>query len=202
MRYSKLKNIKKRYFGYIDIAKALGVTADSAMVSASRYVSQGLLVRIKRNLYVLKERWETLSIEELFSLANLVQVPSYISLMTALGYYEITTQLQQDFIESLAIRRTKEVDIEGKVFNFTRIDKTLYFGFSREKGFFIATPEKAFLDAMYLMSFKKYKFDLTSIDFSKLNMDKIKVMVKLFPKKTQEALKNLWIPYKDMKFSR
>ena len=202
MRYSKLRNIRNIYFGYADIAKALGVTADSAMVSASRYVSQGLLVRIKRNLYVLRNRWEILSVEEIFGLANLMQVPSYISLMTALSYYEITTQVQQNFVESLAIKRTKEVEAGGRTFNFTRMAKSLYFGFSREKGFFIATPEKAFLDAMYLMSFKKYRFDLTSIDFGKLNINKIKVMAKLFPKRTQEALKNLWILYKDMNFSR
>ncbi|MFA6142875.1 MAG: hypothetical protein WC738_06260 [Candidatus Omnitrophota bacterium] len=189
MTYPKLKKIRKLYFGYEDIARALGVTPDSAMVSASRYVAGGFLVRIKRNLYLLKERWETLSEEETFSLANLIQVPSYISLMTALSYYEITTQIQRDFIESLAIKRTKKIEISGKAFSFTRMDRALYFGFLRDNGFFIATPEKAFLDALYLMSLKKYKFDMTSIDFSKLDMSKIRIMIKLFPKKTQEAMK-------------
>lgn len=189
MTYLKLKKIRKLYFGYEDIARALGVTADSAMVSASRYVAGGFLVRIKRNIYLLKERWEALSVEETFSLANLIQVPSYVSLMTALSYYEITTQIQRDFIESMAIKRTKRIDIGGKVFSFTRMDSALYFGFLRDNGFFIATPEKAFLDALYLMSLKKYKFDMTSIDFAKLDMDKIRIMIKLFPKKTQEALK-------------
>ena len=202
MRYSKLKNIRKLYFGYEDIARALGISPESAMVSASRYAAQGLLVRIKRNLYLLRERWESLSPEEAFSLANLMQVPSYISLMTALSYYEITTQIQRDFIESLAVKRTREIELDGRAFNFTRIDKSLYFGFSREKGFFIATPEKAFLDALYFTSLKKYKFDLTSIDFAKLNMNKVKIMARLFPKKTQEALKKVWITYKDMKFSK
>lgn len=189
MTYPKLKKIRKLYFGYEDIARALGVTANSAMVSASRYVAGGFLVRLKRNLYLLRERWEALTVEETFSLANLIEVPSYISLMTALSYYEITTQIQRDFIESLAIKRTKKIEISGKTFSFTRMDKALYFGFVRDNGFFIATPEKAFLDALYLTSFKKYRFDMTSVDFTKLDMKKIKIMIKLFPKKTQGALK-------------
>lgn len=189
MRYAKLKSIRKLYFGCAEIAKALGITTGSARVSANRYAAQGFLVRIKRGFYVLKEQWDALSVEEIFGLANLMQVPSYISLMTALSYYEVTTEIQRDFVESLALKRTKEVKAGGRAFNFSRIDKRLYFGFSREKGFFIASPEKAFLDAFYLMTARKYRFDLTSIDFRKLNMAKLKTMAKLFPKKTQEALR-------------
>ena len=85
MKYLKLKDIRKLYFGYEDIAAALGVAIGSARVSASRYVTQGFLIRIKRNIYILKERWDALTTEEIFSLSNLIQVPSYISLMTALS---------------------------------------------------------------------------------------------------------------------
>jgi hypothetical protein len=64
----------------------------------------------------------------------------------------------------------------------------LYSGFSRTRGFFIAAPEKAFLDAVYLMSFGRYSFDIPSIDFSKLNREKIKYMARLFPLKTQNLI--------------
>lgn len=189
MQYLKLKKIKKLYFGYPEIARALGIKERSARVSANRYVARGYLVRIKRNIYILRERWDGLSTEELFGFANLLQVPSYVSLMTALGYYEITTQIQRSYVESLAVKRTKVVEVGGRTFRFTRIDKSLYFGFSREKGFFIASPEKAFLDAAYLTVSKKYTFDPSSIDYSKLDMAKIKIIAKLYPKKTQEALR-------------
>lgn len=190
MRYDKLKSIKKLYFGCDDLARSLEISRASAIVSANRYAAQGLIVRIKKNVYVLKERWDALTGEEVFSLANLIQVPSYISLMTALGYYDVTTQMQRDFIESLALKRTKEVKAGDKVFNFTRLGRKLYFGFSRIKGFFIASPEKAFLDAIYLKSFGRYKFDMTSIDFDKLDKIKINRMAKLFPERTKRMLKN------------
>ncbi|MDL1960020.1 MAG: hypothetical protein LWX01_00400 [Deltaproteobacteria bacterium] len=188
MRFLQLQNIEKLYFGYEDIARALGITLQSAKVTANRYTKQGLLIRLKRNIYVLKERWISIDREQEFLLANIIQVPSYISLMTALDYYEITTQVQRDFVESVAVKRTKGVEIEQTFFNYTKINTDLYSGFSRIRGFFIAVPEKAFLDAVYLMSFGRYRFDIPSIDFSKLNLEKIEYVARLFPLKTQSFL--------------
>jgi len=189
MNYAKLKEINKVYFGYEDISKAFGITPESAMVSVNRYVKQGMLLRVKRNIYILKDRWGALKREEKFAIANIVQVPSYISLMSALDYYEITTQMQRNFIESIAVKRTKEISLSGTVLNFTKISEKLYFGFLKQDGFFIATPEKAFLDAVYLMSLNRYNFDLSSIDRGKLNIGKIKAIAEKFPQKTREVLK-------------
>ncbi len=178
-------------FGYEEISRILGITPDSAKVSANRYVKQGLLVRIKRNVYVLKEKWRTLEKEERLMLANLAQVPSYISLMTALDYYEATTQVQRDFIESVAVKRTKEIEIEKVTFNYVRINEKLYFDFTKKKGFFIATPEKAFLDALYLMSLRRYSFDLSSVDSGKFDAGRIRWLAGKFPLRTQKALGDL-----------
>ena len=166
MKILELNKIRKFYFGYEEISKVLGISLQSSKVSANRYIKQGLLIRIKRNIYVLKERWNRIEGDEQFILANLIQVPSYISLMTALDYYEITTQIQRGFIESIVVKRTKEIEIENSVFNYTKISPNLYFGFRKEKDFFIATPEKAFLDALYLMSHGRYSLDIDSIDDS------------------------------------
>lgn len=189
MNYAKLKGIKKLYFGYGEISKALGIAPNSAMVSANRYVKQGVLIRVKRNLYIMKDRWDALAREEKFTIANIAQVPSYVSLMSALSYYELTTQVQRDFIESIAVKRTKTIDISGTILNYTRINKELYFGFIKKNNFFMASPEKAFLDAIYLMGLKRYNFDLSSIDRGKLNIAKIRNVAEKFPKKTRELLK-------------
>lgn len=108
-----------------------------------------------------------------------------------MDYYQITTQLQQDFFESIAVKRTKEIEIEKNVFNYSKIKAELYFGFSKEKDFFIAASEKAFLDAIYLMSLGRYNFDLSSIDFSKFNIDKLLKMVAEFPPKTKMILDSI-----------
>lgn len=194
MRLNELRTIQKLYFGYEELARILGISADSARVAASRYVRQGLLVRIKRNLYMLREVWDKADREDKFLIANMGQVPSYISLTTALEYYGITTQVQREFYESVAIVRTKEIQIEQTVFTYTRISQELYFGFRKEKGFFIAFPEKAFLDALYLMSYGRYSLDLSAINSDRLDFDKVKAMCTDFPAKTRTFLKRNGYP--------
>ena len=63
VNYRKLREIQKVYFGYEEIAKVLGITFASARVEAARFVKYGLILRIKRNIYILKEiglRWQIL----------------------------------------------------------------------------------------------------------------------------------------------
>lgn len=192
MKYRDLSRIDKLYFGYEEIGRALGIDASSARVSANRYVKQGLLVRVKRNVYVLAEKWRSLDREETFALANVIQVPSYISLMTALEYHGLTTLIQRDFVESVALKRTIEVKAVGVVFNYSKIDERLYGGFSKENGFFIASAEKALLDALYLMSIGRYRLDLSSIDLGKSDRKKLASLAKKYPEKTRELAGRLW----------
>jgi predicted transcriptional regulator of viral defense system len=189
MKHLKLSNIHKFYFGYQDIARALGISAASAKVSASRYVKFGVLVRIKRNMYVRREVWNAAGREQKFMIANLGQIPSYISLMTALDYYEITTQVQRDFFESIAVKRTKEIHVDDNLFRYSKVTGALYFGFKKEKDFFIATPEKALLDAFYLMSHGRYALDISAVDAEKLDAEQIRRLSKEFPLKTRDMLK-------------
>jgi predicted transcriptional regulator of viral defense system len=189
MKAFDLNKIRKPYFGYEEIARIRGISLASAKVTASRYVKQGLLLRLKKNLYVPRKAWDTASKDDKFRLANLGQSPSYISLMTALDYYEITTQVQHDFYESVAVRRTKEFQVNGNIFRYSKIDKRLFFGFKRENGVFIASPEKALLDAFYLMSYGRYALDISALDAQKLDRQIIKQLSGEFPLKTRKLLK-------------
>ena len=193
MNINKLRSIKKLYFGYEAVAKALDIASASAKVCACRYARQGFLIRVKRNIYVRRDIWDSLSQEELFCLANIAQAPTYVSLLTALGFYEITTQVQRNFVESIAIKRTKELHVVERVFNYTRIKSSLYRGFVKKEDFFIATPEKALLDALYLMSRRIYSIDLSAIDFKKLDLAKLRKEADFFPRGILGSLKKYGI---------
>ncbi len=189
VNYDKLNKITKLYFGYEDIARALGISLASARVEAYRFVRYGILVRIKRNIYMLRSVWQGIGQEDRFAIANIIQVPSYVSFMSALEYYGITTQLLRDFVESVCQKRTKEAFVEDVVFNYTRIKRDLYFGFVRMKNFFIAEPEKAFLDALYMKMLGRYSFDISSIDFDKLDFKKMQVFARRYPQKVRDEVK-------------
>ncbi|WP_456440404.1 type IV toxin-antitoxin system AbiEi family antitoxin domain-containing protein [Caldithrix abyssi] len=188
MKALRLRNINKPIFNLRDLERVLNVLPTSAKVIASRYVRAGLLIRLKRDMYVLAEQWPYFSIEQKFQFANLIQTPSYISLMTALSYYHISTQIQRDFIESIALKRTKQVNIEKTIFHYSKIKSDLYFGFVRQRNFFIAEAEKALLDAFYLMSIKRYTLDVAAIDFGKFDRQKIASLLTKFPESVKQMV--------------
>lgn len=190
MNFNALRKIQKLYFGYEELARVLGISMGSARVAASRYVKMGVLLRIKRNLYVLSEVWERTARDEKFMLANLGETPSYISLMTALAYYDATTQVQREFFESVALKRTKTIPIGGGVFRYSKISAELYFGFEKVDDFFIASPEKALVDAVYLMSYGRYSIDLSSVDTRKLEASAIQKIARRFPTRTVTRLES------------
>jgi hypothetical protein len=79
------------------------------------------------------------------------------------------------------------------VFNYTRIKPVFYRGFVKKEDFFIATPEKALLDALYLMSRRMYSIDLSAIDFRKLDLEKLRKEAVFFPKGILGPLKKYGI---------
>lgn len=189
MKYIELQSLREKlYFSSQDVAALLGIKASSAVVLCSRYVDKGLFVRLKKDFYILKEKWRQNSITDFFRISNMLQVPSYVSLMTALSFYEATTQVQRDFFESVCIKRTAKYEIEGVNFNFYKLKRELYLDFIKQDNFFIATKEKAFLDAMYLYSFNKYSLDINSLDLSKFDIKKIQRLLKIFPERTRKLV--------------
>jgi len=183
MKYNDLKKIKNLYFTYQDVAKILFISEDSARVLCTRYVKQKYLIRLKRNFYILKEKWDNITPNQRLEAANILQVPSYISLMTALSFYEYTTQVQQKFVESISLYRTLTKDIEGFIFNYSKIKKDLYFGFDKKNNIFIASPEKALIDSLYLSYLGKYNLDLSSLNLEKIDRKSCEDILKRYSPK-------------------
>lgn len=196
MRTTILNNSDKNIFSIEDISKILSISKESAKVTANRYVQNDQLIRLKRNYYITPTKFEKLNEEELFKLANMLQVPSYISFMSALSYYNISTQQVQSVIESAALKRTKNINVENIEFRFILIKEELYSDFLMKKDFFIATPEKSLADAVYLTSLSRYNCDFEAIDFSKINKQKVNLIIEQTNKKTISFWKDLCKRYK------
>jgi predicted transcriptional regulator of viral defense system len=184
MSYERLLRLNKTYFTHHDVTQALGIKSSSAEVWCSRYMHKGLLTRLKRGLYIKTESLAHMSQIDLFRIANILQVPSYISLMTALSYYGITTQLQRDFFESISVKRTKSFQAANLSFKYMRIKPDLYGGFVKKEGFFVALPEKAILDCFYFASMGRYPLDIHSLDLTKADDKSLAKLMKMYPQKT------------------
>jgi predicted transcriptional regulator of viral defense system len=191
MKYPALRKINSLYFTANEVAEALNIRPESARVLCSRYVTGNMLIRLKRNVYMLKERWDYLDESEIMRVANILQVPSYISLTTALSYYSCTTQIQRNFVESVCLNRTYNRTVEKVEFNYIKVSRVYYSGFDRQKGVFIASPEKALADALYLTSLGRYSLDFAALEKSRIDLKKLEALLKTFPEKTAK----LWRAY-------
>jgi predicted transcriptional regulator of viral defense system len=195
MRYPELVRLRDfPYFTTEDVANILDIKPTSAIVLCARYAERGLFIRLKKNLYVLRDRWQQNSYRDFYKISNILHVPSYISFMTALSFYEVTTQVQRDFLESACIKKTVSYEIEGISFNFYKLKKERYLDFVKMDDFFIATKEKAFLDTIYLYSLGRYAFDLDSLDLRKIDFKKLKTILNRFPEKTKRLVKEICRP--------
>jgi predicted transcriptional regulator of viral defense system len=175
-------------FGIEEVASGYGITRASAHVLCSRYVKEGDFIRLKKNLYVLDRNWEKFRREDFFRLSNFLQVPSYVSCMTALAFFGITTQVQRDVYESVSTKRSAGLEARGVSFCYRKLQPALYFGFTKQEGFFIAEPEKALLDAAYLNVIGRYPVDWSSLDLEAMDKTRLTEFLGAFPDRLKKGI--------------
>jgi predicted transcriptional regulator of viral defense system len=186
MKILSLTEIEKLYFSPADIAQTLGISGNSALVTCCRYVKNGFLIRLKRNSYILRQKWDYITNEELFIIANMLREPSYVSLSTSLSINSTKSKKQGVFIESISLKRTKSIKIEGVVFNYLKIKQDYYYPSQKEEGCRIASPEKSLLDILYLKYYGKYRMDISSADITQLDKKLLAELAELYPERIRK----------------
>ncbi|MBU0546862.1 MAG: hypothetical protein V1910_01960 [bacterium] len=123
------------------------------------YAKQGALIRLTRGVFAKNKNYNSKE------LATSIYTPSYISFETVLREAGIIFQHYDTIFIAGPWPLTKK--IRQYIFTFRKLkDSVLYnsAGVKNENNFSIATPERAFLDMIYL--FPKYYFDnLKSINW-------------------------------------
>ena len=123
------------------------------------YAKQGSLIRLTRGVFAKNKEYD---VKEL---AASIYTPSYISFETVLREAGIIFQHHDSVFVAGPYSLTKKID--GHTITFRKLkDGVLYnaLGVKYEKNYSIATPERAFLDTIYLSP--KFYFDnLRSINW-------------------------------------
>jgi predicted transcriptional regulator of viral defense system len=113
---------------------------------------QGYLHRLKRGMYVLDARFRRNSVEAFF-LANQMVSPSYVSLESALSFYDIIPE-QAFAFTSVTTKRTRRFDNIIGTFVYRSVKTSLLFGYEPirmgNREVLMASREKALLDYLYL----------------------------------------------------
>lgn len=127
------------------------------------YAKQGSLIRLTRGVFAKSQEYD---IKEL---ATSIYTPSYIGFETVLREAGIIFQHYDAVFAAGPYPISKKID--NHLIKFRRLKNSILFngfGVKQENNYSIATPERAFLDTIYLSP--KFYFDnLRSIDWDKCN---------------------------------
>jgi len=138
------------------------------------FAKKGKILRLRHGIYGKKEYSR-------FELANKIYKPSYVSLETVLAQAGVVFQYYQTVFAVSYLTRTITVNID--TIQYRHIKKNILtdsFGIEEKNNYFVATPERAFLDAVYI--YKNYHFDNLGV----LNWGKIDDFKKIYKNKAFE----------------
>lgn len=173
----------KPYWSVADLRKVLGYKdRRTLLVALHRLVRQGVLTRMRRGIYRVSIRSADTAV-----LANLLYRPSYLSFESALARFGILSQIPYT-VTLATTRRSKKTTLEGTAVEYRQLRPDLFFGYRIEKGLEIAEPEKALLDALYLVKRGRLSLPLEELNLSGLSAGKLKSYGPRFPGYVQDAL--------------
>lgn len=170
-----------RIFKPLEFSRIFQFKPHTTKYFLERQVGEGLLTRIKKGLYTLKT--DPPSEKEI---ANRLYRPSYISFAYALAYYGILPEMPYQ-ITSATTKPTRVFANTNQVFSYYTIKKEAFTGYFLKKensiSFFMADPEKALVDYVYLATLGRGP-SVDRLDISSLNKKKAIAYAKLYGRKT------------------
>jgi len=145
---------------------------DLVKLRAHRYLKAGKLKSIRRGFYVKNDDYDK------DELATKIYKPSYISFETVLGRAGVTFQYYESIL--VASYLSREITVNNQKYIYSKIKDTVLtnsIGIEHNDNYSIATPERAFLDILYLH--KTYHFD----NLSPLNWEKVYEILPIYNSK-------------------
>jgi len=165
-----LMRSKKTVFTFKDLILLWGESdVNFVKKKIHRYVKSGKMNSVRKGIYSKDKNYDK------YELATKIYTPSYVSFETVLGQAGITFQhYNQIFVASYTKR---EITADDQKYSYKRIKDTILTnpaGIESKDNYSIATPERAFLDVVYLN--KDYHFD----NLNPLNWDKVFEILQIY----------------------
>lgn len=157
----------------------------------TRWTQAGRLFQLRRGVYALAPPYQK-SRAHPFRLANLLVKGSYVSLQSALAYYDLIPEYTPS-VTSVTTRRPAAWTTPLGNFEYRHIKSGLYYGYeltepSPNQFAFVATPEKALLDLVYLTARADTLSYVAELRLQNLEQLKLEYLMKLAEQSGQPKL--------------
>ncbi len=129
----------------------------------TRWQKKGLIVKLRKGVFLLNKNDRKVTASRTF-IANQLYQPSYISMEYALQFHGLIPERVED-VTSITTKKTAAFKTPEGTFVYQHIKPQAYRGFQMRKddagfSFFLAEPEKAIVDFLYLNLHKFVRNDL------------------------------------------
>jgi len=149
----KLARSGLRLFSGREFRSVTGAAPVGAKFLLIRYAKNGLLRRLKRDLYAVEGR-----LPSRWAVANKLYQPSYVSLASALSYYGLIPETVYS-VTSVTTKSTREFEVLGASYLFRTIKRKAFCGYRgvniEGESVLLAEKEKALADYLYFVFLKK-----------------------------------------------
>jgi predicted transcriptional regulator of viral defense system len=179
----RLLSLDKPYFSPADLEKVLGQKRPALYVTLNRLVRYGVLARLGQGVYQIPLR-----AADLPRIANQLVYPSYLSFESALSRYGILSQSPYALTFATS-QRSRHLTLEERSVEFRQLKGELFFGYTLQSGLYVAEPEKALLDQLYMVSRGLSSLTVEELDLSPLNLERLQLYATHFPPTARAAVK-------------
>jgi predicted transcriptional regulator of viral defense system len=176
----KLLRLGLPVFTLREALRFLGLGYDTGRMQISRWVKMHYLMRLKNGLYVLKGPLDRGEVSEYY-IANRLYAPSYVSLESALSFYNLIPEIAFS-VTSISSKPTRKFLVGQTSYVYRSVQPRFFTGYviEKQKGLSIriAEKEKAVVDYLYFTIIEKTS-PLERLSLKGLNRKKMRAYASL-----------------------
>lgn len=185
MKFEKLlKEFSDSPFFELEEVRQIATNSESHLHNQlSQWTGQGRLVQLRKGKYLLGSQYRKFT-PPTYYISNYLYRPSYVSLATALGYYDLIPEAV-GIVQAITPKHGREWTNDLGTFKYRSIKQERFWGYREDvldripaqNRFFIAEPEKAILDLMYFRNGEWTKGRITAMrfqSFERVDSNKLK----------------------------
>jgi predicted transcriptional regulator of viral defense system len=181
----KLEGLKKDYYSVKDLERILNMPVDSLRGQLTRWCKKGVMIRIAKGIYA------PYGTEiDVLKIANQMYYPSYLSFESVLSKYGILSQVPYTLTFATP-KRTRKMILNETEVEFTKLSDKYFFGYTFENGINIASPEKALVDCLYLVSKGKRVLNIDELYLKNVDKERLIELAKVFPENTRKLVRGV-----------